>query len=174
VSQFECWSIAFQGAILLVQVGTLIVLALTLWAVARYARDTERIKIAAIEQSEAVQKPCLMPETLTESAEQGGEKIYYLALSEMLFPKLTNIGPGPALNGKMALHNSDTGSIVFRQQFSDLSRGQTVVAAWWPGRGGLPTKSQLRATYESMSGKVYETEVQIEGTKVVRCTFRAA
>jgi hypothetical protein len=172
VTRFECWSIVLQGAILFVQVGTLVVLAFTLRAVAKYARDTGKIKEAAIEQAEAAQKPCLALVGLPDvSDDRFFEELIYEDLPARIV--FRNIGSGAALTPISRIRDLATGKILFNEKLSQIAAAEQA-SMTWESPGAFPKRGEILATYQSMSGKGYETLIEVEEKKIKRTIFRPA
>jgi hypothetical protein len=148
----------------------LVVLFFTLRAVRKYARDTEEIKAAALEQAEALQKPCLVVVSLPDvSDKQDLEELHYEELpARILF---RNIGGGAALSPIAAVRDAESGRNLLEEVLLSVAPGGEREMTW-RSPGALPKKAEIRATYQSMSGKRYETVVPVEKGMVGPIEFR--
>jgi hypothetical protein len=163
VTSHECWSIAIDAA-------TWMVLLLTLLAVRKYARDTEEIKAAAIEQAEAVQKPCLIVDSLPDTSDDNYiEELLRERLPDRIIFK--NIGGGAALNPIASVNNVEAGTTIHRESLQSIASGGDRQMVW-NSPAALPERAEIRATYESMSGKRYETVVPVDDEKIGEVVFR--
>jgi hypothetical protein len=149
---------------------TLGVLFLTLVAVAKYAIDTSAIKAAAIEQAEAVQKPCLVVVSLPDVTDnQALEELIYEELpARILF---RNIGAGAALSPIASVRDAQSGNTILQETLLSVASGGEREMTWRTP-AVLPGQAEIRATYQSMSGKRYETVVRVDKRKVKAIEFR--
>jgi len=155
---------------LLISAGTLAVVII-------YTRITARLERAAQEQAEASQKPVLVLQFITreEGLEQALEqKQRQIAPQAMKLAEssggefvIRNIGSGPALNVTYVIHPAslepDVRDSYSRHRFlpylgsGDSMPGPITIAAM-----GLDVH-KFAASYDSLSGKHYRTEMQISG-----------
>jgi hypothetical protein len=172
----------FAPAILaMAAVITLLLTALLAWATWRYAGHTEQalqtgreqLK-AAVEQSEALQKPCVTIRSSPRQYEEAVLNAPFVAEILTLNVELLNIGTGPALD------------LFYDLQQVDVEEGQIAInpKGFVPHlRSGESWATQLQRTsltnrnlefsarYESLSGSKYETRMRIESAIIVSSTF---
>jgi hypothetical protein len=143
---------------------TLVVLALTLGCLVWYACETHQIKKASVEQSEALQKPCI---TLASRPRDGLEAILRgPQIAEIATPHLQilNIGSGPALKLCYELRQLVAKEIVPLRPKGLLPHLRQGDAWETPiSHGTLRTRDfEFLAEYESLSGTLYRTRIRIE------------
>jgi hypothetical protein len=154
---------------ILISAGTLIVVII-------YTAITARIERAAQEQAEASQKPVVVIQFVArgDDLDQSFEKIEMGISPQAMKAKLDNdgkfiiknIGSGPALNIDFILHlvsepnpidpHSHPRKVPYVAP-QDTMAGPVTVASL-----GL-NSYKFKATYGSLSGKSYQTEMQISG-----------
>lgn len=162
------------------QLVNTIISGLTLIAVVWYVRETLKIRKAAEEQVEGLQKPCLMlstearelDEVVLQMDDTAGAMIVGQSRGRIA---VENIGSGPAINISCRLKATD-----FRNQESAVTH-ESYLQNLSP-RGVFETavpRETLRfvdydfsLSYESLSGRSYETVISIKDLVLTRSTFR--
>lgn len=144
--------------------------ALLFW----YAWLTRRISLAAIEQSEAPQKPCIVVSQIPDHSDDAKleEMTASLPRSEggigPLTLKVRNIGSGPAVNIKFRLTGPDywVDPMDGAPEIPPLEAG----GEWDTGHPVMAMKDDERfvSEYESLGGKKYRSTATIEGRRFVR------
>jgi hypothetical protein len=151
----------------LLLLATLVVLIVYTWKTATIAR-------AAIEQSEAAQKPCVV---LASTAFVGREGVWrerpainWEELSHDVLT-ITNIGNGPAMKVDFDFMDAPPHAHPKRERpLQYLGVGDVGSTGCHPPAVGLV---RFRITYESMSGTGYETRVNVvDGRSVASFDFR--
>lgn len=146
-----------------VNVLTLIVLSLTLRQVSEYVRETRKIKEAANEQAEALQKPCVvvLGDPVTNSL--GEAHALRLPPDNVI---IQNIGHGPAISLIITQERRATGRWeVVRVEpirFGHLKAGDPTVLPM--GRFAFridQVEYRLTAEFKSLAGKRYMTRQHI-------------
>ncbi|MGH9365814.1 MAG: hypothetical protein ACRD1B_11210 [Thermoanaerobaculia bacterium] len=138
---------------------TLVVLLFTLRRLAAYVRETKGLKLASIEQVEALQKPCLVVETLPESNPAQVEKLADEQGRTAPRIQLRNVGTGVAL--KIEYEIETEGKKLHGRSCSYLEPGtthSTEIPRWRLGEKALVT-----IDYDSMSETSYRTVTTIKG-----------
>jgi hypothetical protein len=152
---------------------TLVVLTLTLVCLIWYACETHQIKKASVEQSEALQKPCV---TLTSGPRDWNDAILRGPhLAEITTPRLqiVNIGSGPAIKLCYELRQVVANGIVPMRPKGLLPHLQQEATWDTPvAQGTLRTRDfEFLAEYESLSGALYQTRISIEKAVLVSFDF---
>jgi len=159
----ECW---ISIAAVVINAVTLFVLYGTLRAVERYARDTEGIKKAALEQSrlaseqsEASWKPCVVVDVEPRDFDEAVWDPPHAMRLKSGYITLINIGRGPAMGLRFLFEERSHSTAAWREldktKISHLSEGQrfqTHLTA-----EGFPGDLILTVHYESLSGRSYRT-----------------
>ncbi len=138
---------------------TLVVLFFTLRRVAVYVRETKALRLATIEQAEALQKPCLVVEALPEANPAQVEKLADEQGRPAPRIQFKNVGSGVALKVDYALETD--GKKLHGRSCSYLEAGtthSTEIPRWRLGENALVT-----IDYESMSQTKYRTVTTIKG-----------
>jgi hypothetical protein len=142
-----------------INVLTLVVLFFTLRRVAAYVTQANALKLATIEQAEALQKPCLVVEALPEANPAQVEK----QADEQGRPspriQFKNVGSGVALKVEYVLEAD--GKKLHGRSCSYLEPGvnhNTEIPRWKLGENTVVT-----IDYESMSQTKYRTVTTIRG-----------
>lgn len=153
----------------------LLVSAIALVVLIVYTYQTRRIAQASVEQSEALQKPCV---TINFSPRLGEDAILEAPrVAEVMTPdvELLNIGSGPALNVSYEIKQVDVpaGGVQLRPTgfISHLRHGGE---SWRTptGRNTLQGRNfEFLAEYESLSGSAYETKIRVENRILVSFHF---
>jgi hypothetical protein len=151
----------------------LVVLTLTLGCLVWYAYATSQIKKASVEQSEALQKPCITlrsgPRDLDDAILDGPP------IAEITTPRLQilNIGSGPALRLCYELRELVAKGTVGMRPRGFLPHLQQRDSWEAPiSRGTLtPGDFDFLAEYESLSGTLYQTRIRIENAVLVSFDF---
>ncbi len=155
-----------------------IVSTLTLVVIFWYTLETKKIRGAALAQAEAAHKPCL---TVRAEPRAGEEAILEWdgVRGGLVLPQgrivIQNIGSGPALNVTYALDRleeigRDSGSVSKDYLLLIPSGGaiQTHTAFGLIAGG----KYELVLTFESLSGRKYETRIIIDRTVLSSYKFK--
>ena len=138
---------------------TLVVVFLTLRRAAAYIREVKALNLAALEQAEALQKPCLVVETLPESNPAQVEKQADEQGRTAPRIQLRNVGTGVGL--KVDYEIETEGKKLHGRSCSYLEPGtthSTEIPRWRLGEKALVT-----IDYESMSETKYRTVTTIKG-----------
>lgn len=157
-----------------IPLGTLLVLTLTLAVVVWYAYETNQIKKASNEQSEAQQKPCITVESTPRPFEDAVLDAPRTAQLRGPETTLINIGTGPAINLSYSFQQVDTeeGQLAIRStgfvphlQARERWRTATAIGILLGGN------FEFVARYETLSGSVYTTEIRMERGVFVSLRF---
>jgi len=150
-----------------------------------YAVFTRKIWRAADEQAEALQKPCVTLATArrnddeaTLSDDEGSREVGIFKPDGWV--AVRNIGSGPALNVHWYFEpvNPPPGQNVPTQdgEIPHLSREISRVRRMQIPMHGSEVKFRnyyFRATYESLSGALYETRIRLQEGVLNRISFRS-
>jgi hypothetical protein len=175
LSSYDCWTLAISAATSAAAIATLIVLLITLFKISDYVGETKKIAVAAIEQAEASQKPCLVV-----AAEPRSDLTTIMgAPAAMQIPpgsvRYINIGPGPAISIGITIEkkNGETWEPGIRLDLPYLKSAaeyEYIFAA----SSEVGVVRRLTAMYESMSGRGYLTVVELDGKVIIRLELRPA
>jgi hypothetical protein len=142
-------SLGSQGQVLLV----------TLLVVIWYTVETHRVASAAVEQAESTHKPFIVPIPIPEYSgeieEMAEDKLGKVTL------RLKNIGTGPALNIRYHVFPDAraAGTLDDAPFVRPLAQGEEFDTGF-PVRE-LRDPASFKATYESLSGRKYQSRVAI-------------
>jgi hypothetical protein len=158
-----------------ISVLTLLVLTATLIAIIWYTRVTQQIARASVEQSEALQKPCVVIESSARTSDQAVlEAPLVSEVAQTPNVQLRNIGGGPAvkLNYELRQVQVPQGVVAVTPTgfvpYLEAGKSWTTVTA----RGMLTTRIfEFSANYESLSGSKYQTSVRLENGLVSSSVF---
>lgn len=167
-AQDQVWFLTFEGIGCVVGIVGLIFLI-------KYAGYTRRLAIAAVEQSEAPQKPCLVMEELPDTTEDAALEAMTSSVLGAVSVRMRNIGHGPALRVHFCFRDlSGAGGAIGKDHNSSCP----PIAAGEPGDThhairNLTLKTEFLLDYESLSGTCYRSRAVIEDRRWVRdFTFR--
>jgi hypothetical protein len=159
----------------LISVLTFLVLTATLIAVIWYTRETQKIARASIEQSEALQKPCVVIESSPRDSDEAVlEAPLVSQVAQTPNVQLRNIGSGPAvkLNYELRQVEVPQGGVAVTPTgfvpYLEADESWTTVTP----RGMLTTRIfEFSAKYESLSGSTYQTRVRLDNGLIASSTF---
>jgi hypothetical protein len=155
-----------------------LVLAFLVW----YACETYQLRKASQEQIEALQKPCLTVATTARDYDDAILGVDDAIGGMVLAPRegsvqLRNIGAGPAFNIRYKFNYVDqprqNGAVVVEPSgyLPYIKPGDTF--AMQVARGILQLhKYELVASYDSLSGRKYETRIAINNLVLTTVQFR--
>lgn len=129
---------------------------------------------AAIEQSEALQKPFVTIKSAPRHAEQAIVERRAAAVAQAPTVVLLNLGPGPALNVSYQFEQVDVPDKGHPLRHPE-SIPYVESRQEWTTRLPLTSLSnrtvEFSASYESLSGTKYETQMHIEDGVIVSFKF---
>jgi hypothetical protein len=167
---------------------TLLLTAILAWATWRYAGHTKRALrlsqgqlslgqqqlAAAIEQSEALQKPSITIKAAPRHAEELIVERRAAAVAQTPTVVLLNLGSGPALNVSYQFDEVNPSDKAHALKHPE-SVPYVEPRQEWATRLSLSSLSnrtlEFRANYESLSGTEYETRMRIESGVIVSSSF---
>ena len=164
------WLNHYSGA-----VQAILTLALVLITL-RYVLLTNRVAVASIEQSEALQKPCITLRTGPRDAEDAIlDEPYVAQVAQTPRVELVNIGAGPAIKLKYSFTQTNVieGGVAlndngYLNQLCARDEWKAEIA-----RGSLSNRDyDFLAEYEGLSGTRYTTTIRIESAVIRRFDFR--
>ena len=162
-----CW---IPVANFLVQLAILVALV---W----YAVETWRIRKASEEQAEAQQKPCLTVVTAPRDYDEAILEMNGAVGGMVVAPRngniaLENMGNGPAINVSYNFNPVDPSTVSCPHGYlQNIRAGGTFIMA--VARGVLSNREyELIVTYESLSGRRYESRITINNLVLTAFHFR--
>jgi hypothetical protein len=159
----------------LVSVLTLLVLTATLIVAIWYTRETQQIARASVEQSEALQKPCVVIESsarTSDDAVMDAPRVSEVAQTPTV--RLKNIGSGLAIGLSYELRQVEVpeGSPAVRPTGFVPYLEAREPWATVTGRGMLTTRIfEFSAEYESLSRSKYQTKIRVDHGLIVSFVF---
>jgi len=159
-------------------ITNLVILTLTLLCLVYYAWETHQIKRASLEQVEAQQAPCLVPDSAPRDPDAAVLQLDGITGGTVIKPTqgrilFLNIGPGPAVNVRYRLFQVDTAVAMpaTSEDYLPAVAAQGSLLTHLPHQILQVHKHRLEIGYESVKGTLYSTEVTIEASVLTDMTF---
>lgn len=158
--------------------ASFVVQCLILFLLAWYAYETWRIRQSTAEQAEAQHRPFLVLRSMPRGPEDAILEMGGIVGATVLLPQngqlvLLNVGTGPALNVSYEMHPLDDGPSYPRRYIDAIPPNQPLVT---PTPQGIiqNRRYEFLATYNSLSGRSYQTTIRIENLVLTNFQFTPA